>query len=96
MRGLPGLKKLWGLSGRKPDKPSSKGPPLKFDAPPMNPLPGPQLATLPDVDVWGFLQYVEPVEDVGMLAFQVSQLTLGMGELKRQIDELRVNREREI
>lgn len=55
----------------------------------MNPVPMPALGTLPDGDQWGFLAYVDPIEDPGMMAFQVAQLTLGMGELKRQLDELR-------
>lgn len=56
---------------------------------PLNPLPSPVLGVLPDADLWAFLDYTDPIEDPGMIAFQVAQLTVGMGELKRQIDELR-------
>jgi len=55
---------------------------------PLSPVPVPQLATLPDGDLWDFLHYSDPISDPDMLSFQVAQLTLGMGELKRRIDEL--------
>lgn len=68
---------------------SSKAKPLKFDASPLNPVPVPQIATLPEADLWEFLNYQDPIDGPEMLAFQVAQLTVGMGELKRQIDELK-------
>lgn len=85
MRDLEGLKRRL---GSKPRRRSSKEP-LNFEASPLNPVPVPQLATLPETDVWEFLKYTDPIDGPDMLAFQVAQLTVGMGELKRQIDELK-------
>ena len=82
------LRELKRRLASKPRRRSSKEP-LNFEASPLNPVPVPQLATLPEADLWEFLKYQEPIDGPEMLAFQVAQLTVGMGELKRQIDELK-------
>lgn len=54
----------------------------------MSPVPVPELGAVPEIDAWAFLEYVEPIDDLAMLSFQVAQLTVGMAELKRQVDAL--------
>jgi hypothetical protein len=60
---------------------------LDFDGPELNPVPIPdQVPSAFQPDPWGFLEFVDPIGDAQMLAFQVSQLTVGMGELKRRLE----------
>ncbi len=55
----------------------------------MNPVPTPEpIAALPPLDIWGFLEFIEPIDAPEMLAFQVAHLTVGMGELKRKLERL--------
>lgn len=81
------------LNGSKPDLGSrdlnsSKPTSLSFDPPPTNPIPVPDLATLPEPDVWAFLGVDQAIDDPDALALHVAQLTAGMAELKRRIDEI--------
>lgn len=61
---------------------------LTFEGPTLNPVPTPQFATPPDLDVWSFLEFVEPIPEINMLAFQVAQMTVGMAELKRRLEAI--------
>ena len=58
------------------------------EGPKLHPLHVPALAVLADSDAWDFLAYQDPIDDPGMLAFQVAAMTIGMGELKRRIEAL--------
>lgn len=60
---------------------------LDFQGPDLAPAPVPELAQ-PELNVWAFLEYVDPIEHPEMLAFQVAQLTVGMGELLRMVADL--------
>lgn len=60
----------------------------QFDGPKLNPVPVPELAALDSEAFWDFLRYVDPIDSGDMLAFQVAQLTIGMTDLKRRIEEL--------
>lgn len=110
MNALRGLNWRWGLlRGRGPalpvrlvgtrpaTRPSSSSPDLDHTGldhmgPAMSPVPVPTLAVAPDA--WAFLAYDQPIDDPGTLAFQVAQLTVGMGELKRRLDAMEEDDER--
>lgn len=68
------------LADPRPAEPIPTTTGLDFEAPPLNPAPVPDLADF-QPDPWAFLAFADPIEDPGMLAFQVAQLTVGMGEL---------------
>lgn len=54
----------------------------------MNPVPVPTLAEVPEFDAWDFLRYQDPIDDPGMLSFQVAQLTVGMATLRDRLTSL--------
>jgi hypothetical protein len=60
---------------------------LDFQGPELSPAPVPPLAS-PEFNIWGFLEFQDPIDDPAMLAFQVAQLTVGMGELLRRLEHL--------
>lgn len=62
--------------------------PAAFQPPPMSPAPVEGLSQL-ELDPWAFLDFQDPIEDAAMLAFQVAQLTVGMGEILRELATLR-------
>lgn len=61
---------------------------LDFEGPELNPVPIPEVPSAFQPNPWGFLEFIDPIGDAQMLAFQVSQLTVGMGELLRRIEAL--------
>lgn len=90
MKGSLKLKPQSGLfrRPRKAGKPEPQ-PQLSFEATPLFPLPPVQIGTLPDGGEWDFLRYVEPIGDAEMLAFQVAQITHGLGVIRRELDALK-------
>lgn len=76
------------LADPRPAEPIPTTTGLDFEAPPLNPAPVPDLADF-QPDPWAFLAFADPIEDPGMLAFQVAQLTVGMGELLFQLTYLK-------
>lgn len=72
-----------------PEAKSSTLPPENFEGPALNPAPVPDFDCSGEfIDFWSFLEWMEPIGDAAMLAFQVSQLTAGMANLKQRIEEL--------
>lgn len=84
---MQGWNELSDILGSAPTK-SKPDPCGSFEPPPTTPLDMPILATIPDADVWGFLQFDYPIEDPGMLAFQVASITVGLAVLKRKLEAL--------
>jgi hypothetical protein len=60
---------------------------LDFQGPELFPAPVPELSAY-QINQWQFLEHLEPIDDLSMLAFQVSQITFGMSELVRMIGEV--------
>lgn len=67
--------------------------PSDFSPPPMEPMEVPELWTLPEADVWAFLNDINPFDDLEFLALHVSQITVGLSELKRRIEALETERD---
>lgn len=47
------------------------------------------LGELPELDLWDFLNNLEPIDAQEYLSFQVARMTWGMAQLKREIEELK-------
>lgn len=54
----------------------------------MNPVPVPEIATLHEADVWGFLSQTYAMESLEALALHVAQITVGMSDLKERLEAL--------
>jgi len=64
-----------------------------FSPPPMQPMQIPELGVLPEADAWAFLNDINPFDDLEFLALHVSQITVGLSELKQRIEALEMERD---
>jgi hypothetical protein len=60
---------------------------IAMDAP-LTPVPVPDFATLPDANVWDFLNVIDPIDGFDLMALHVAQLTMGLSEIKRRLERL--------
>lgn len=89
MRDWQELMRRWGWSpGSEKTGAPSLTELLPFEGPQLNPVPVPTLGAVPEFDAWDFLRYVDPIDDPGMLSFQVAQLTVGMTILRDRLTTL--------